>query len=94
MRTRTEGRKKVNGSQSRKSRVAAAPSRIEFDAPAAKAPVPAEPVQPYEGTETNRDSLQLYLRDIGQVKLLTPAEEIVLATRIKRGDKSAREHMI
>jgi RNA polymerase primary sigma factor len=94
MRMRTEGRKKVNGSQPRKSRAATAPSRIEFDAPAAKAPVQAEPVQPYEGTETNRDSLQLYLREIGQVKLLTPAEEIVLAKRIKRGDKSAREHMI
>src|SRR4029078_2160076 len=66
----------------------------EFDAPAAKAPVQPEPVQPNEGTETNRDSLQLYLRDIGQVKLLTPAEEIVLAKRIKKGDAAAREHMI
>jgi len=40
------------------------------------------------------DVLQLYLREIGQVKLLTPAEEITLARRIKRGDKQAREHMI
>src|SRR5258708_5500236 len=40
------------------------------------------------------DALQLYLREIGQVKLLTPQEEIVLAGRIKRGDKNAREQMI
>ena len=40
------------------------------------------------------DSLTLYLREIGQVKLLTPAEEIALARRIKRGDKQAREQMI
>jgi RNA polymerase primary sigma factor len=81
----------------RKGRTAAK-SRIEFDAPETKAPelqtpVQAEPVH-YESAVTNGDSLQLYLREIGQVKLLTPAEEIVLAKRIKRGDKSAREHMI
>lgn len=40
------------------------------------------------------DALQLYLTEIGQVKLLTAEEEIALARRIKRGDKTAREHMI
>jgi len=40
------------------------------------------------------DTLQLYLREIGQVKLLTRAEEVTLARRIKRGDKKARELMI
>ncbi len=39
-------------------------------------------------------AIKLYLREIGQVKLLTPQEEITLAARIKRGDKKAREHMI
>jgi RNA polymerase primary sigma factor len=38
--------------------------------------------------------LQLYLREIGQVKLLTPEEELKLARRVKRRDKRARELMI
>jgi RNA polymerase primary sigma factor len=39
-------------------------------------------------------AIKLYLREIGQVKLLTPDEEIELAARIKKGDKKAREDMI
>src|SRR5262245_4664083 len=39
-------------------------------------------------------AIKLYLREIGQVKLLTPLEEIELADRIKKGDKKAREQMI
>lgn len=38
--------------------------------------------------------IKIYLREIGQVALLTPAEEIKLAARIKRGDQEARTHMI
>jgi RNA polymerase primary sigma factor len=87
-------RAKEATTKARKNRVAAAKPRIEFDAADVKAPAPVEPAQPVEPAVTNGDSLQLYLREIGQVKLLTPAEEIVLAKRIKRGDKSAREHMI
>ena len=40
------------------------------------------------------DTLQLYLREIGQVKLLTPPEEMALARRILKGDEEAREQMI
>lgn len=39
-------------------------------------------------------AIKLYLREIGQVPLLTPEQEIELAARIKRGDKKARELMI
>jgi RNA polymerase primary sigma factor len=40
------------------------------------------------------DSLSLYMREVGEVDLLTPEQEVKLAARIKRGDKAAREHMI
>jgi RNA polymerase primary sigma factor len=39
-------------------------------------------------------SLSLYMRHVGEVPLLTIAEEIALAARIKAGDEIAREHMI
>jgi RNA polymerase primary sigma factor len=52
--------------------------------------VPERDRAPYDG-ET---AIKLYLREIGQVKLLTPLEEIELAARIRKGDKKAREQMI
>jgi len=59
------------------------------------APTPALPTpEPQPAGMPRGDTLQLYLREIGMVKLLTPAEEIALAKRIKRGDAEAREHMI
>lgn len=53
-----------------------------------------EPAEPVRADLPRGDALQLYLREIGQVQLLTPKEEIALARRIKRGDKAAREQMI
>ncbi len=62
-------------------------------------PVVAEGVEdpPRERERTSYDgdtAIKLYLREIGQVKLLTPQEEIDLAAKIKKGDKKAREQMI
>lgn len=39
-------------------------------------------------------NLQLYLQEIGKTPLLTIAEEVTLARKIRRGDKAARDHMI
>lgn len=44
--------------------------------------------------ESPDSNIGLYLREISQVPLLTPAEEIQLAAKIKRGNKRAREKMI
>jgi RNA polymerase primary sigma factor len=38
--------------------------------------------------------IKIYLREIGKTPLLTPDEEVQLAARIKKGDESARAHMI
>jgi len=38
--------------------------------------------------------IKIYLRQSGQVPLLTPQEEIELAARINKGDQEARTHMI
>jgi RNA polymerase primary sigma factor len=61
----------------------APPSFLEKPEPVAVEPDPLE-----------RSSLQLYLQEIAKTPLLTIAEEVQLARRIRRGDKAARDHMI
>ena len=73
------------------------PVATEPEAPARIQPVP-EPVPapaPAEARVYTGDSaFHLYIREIGETKLLTPKEEVQLARRIQKGDAKAREHMI
>ena len=47
-----------------------------------------------EGPDVSTDSLQLFLKDIGKVDLLTAPQEIELAKRIERGDHAAKQTMV
>jgi RNA polymerase primary sigma factor len=47
-----------------------------------------------EAREISTDSLQLFLKDIGKVDLLTAAQEVELAKRIERGDHAAKQEMV
>ena len=47
-----------------------------------------------EAREVSTDSLQLFLKDIGRVELLTAAQEVELAKRIERGDELAKREMV
>jgi RNA polymerase primary sigma factor len=59
-----------------------------------------QPAEPEEATvkvderEISTDSLQLFLKDIGRVDLLTAAQEVELAKRIERGDHGAKQAMV
>jgi RNA polymerase primary sigma factor len=44
--------------------------------------------------EVSTDALQLFLKDIGKVELLTAAEEVELAKRIEHGDHRAKQEMV
>jgi RNA polymerase primary sigma factor len=75
---------------------AAAPAAQPVEAPKQEkqdepAPEPATPTVAISGSA---DSLQLFLADVGRHKLLTAAEEVMLAKRIERGDPTAKRHMI
>jgi RNA polymerase primary sigma factor len=47
-----------------------------------------------EGPDVSTDALQLFLKEIGKVDLLTAPQEIELAKRIERGDHEAKQNMV
>ena len=61
---------------------------VTHSALAAPAPAPEDP------REVTTDSLQLFLKDIGKVDLLTAAQEVELAKRIERGEHRAKQEMV
>jgi RNA polymerase primary sigma factor len=56
--------------------------------------VDEEPESEMEVHEVSTDALQLFLKDIGRVALLTAAQEVELAKRIERGDHGAKQEMV
>jgi RNA polymerase primary sigma factor len=52
------------------------------------------PIREEAPPEVSTDALQLFLKDIGKVDLLTAAQEVKLAKRIERGDHSAKQEMV
>jgi RNA polymerase primary sigma factor len=69
---------------------AVADADAEADYFAAQAEEPEERVE----TEFSADSLQLFLKDVGKVDLLTAAQEVELAKRIEGGDHRAKQEMV
>jgi RNA polymerase primary sigma factor len=57
-------------------------------------PVEARSEPEPEVREISTDSLQLFLKDVGKVDLLTAAQEVELAKRIERGDHRAKQEMV
>jgi RNA polymerase primary sigma factor len=50
-----------------------------------------EDISELKSEYSNNDSIQTYLKEIGQYPLISPEEEVRLAKRIEKGDKEAKE---
>ncbi len=69
---------------------------VEEEAPVEVHPLDGAVFDDYEAVELEitTDSLQLFLKDVGRVDLLTAAQEVELAKRIERGDHRAKQEMV
>lgn len=68
-------------------------ARPLLDIPAVEPPGKKKANKDEEAVGLSEDSVRMYLREIGQYPLLSPAEEVSLAKRIERGDKSAKRRL-
>ena len=55
---------------------------------------PEEEALDLEAPDVSTDALQLFLKDIGKVDLLTASQEVELAKKIERGDHYAKQCMV
>ncbi len=94
---------KFDGSNQQAPVAVATPNGVQISKQIEIAEVPLVPRETQQGETVPQaerggydgdTAIKLYLREIGQVALLTPQQEIELAARIKKGDKKAREQMI
>ena len=67
-----------------------AEAAADFYAAVESSAAPEEPLK----LEYSADSLQLFLKDVGRVSLLTAAQEVELSKRIERGDHRAKQEMV
>src|SRR5206468_8275101 len=72
----------------------ATPLDAEADAEADFYAAPVEEAEERVDSEFSADSLQLFLKDVGKVDLLTAAQEVELAKRIESGDHRAKQEMV
>ncbi|MBW8782736.1 MAG: RNA polymerase sigma factor RpoD/SigA [Verrucomicrobia bacterium] len=95
MAAKTKSLRKFGDTDEQEAPAALAPVvAVELDAPPSFLEKNEPSARERDTGSSERSNLQLYLQEIGKTALLTPAEEVTLARRIRRGDKAARDHMI
>jgi RNA polymerase primary sigma factor len=67
---------------------------LQIEVVAAEEEEAAVAAEEFEAQEVSTDALQLFLKDVGRVDLLTAAQEVELAKRIERGDHRAKQEMV
>ncbi len=88
------GSERPEGSEPRSGAAKAAKAAEDEFVPLRKKPTEDGATPGRRDSYDGDTAYRLYLREIGEVALLTPEQEIELAARIKAGDRKARDHMI